>query len=79
MISTDMQQRLCEMPQQYGRVRDLQMFDSGSGSDLGCLVLATMDGSENAMTAQAALGVHTFGMDALIFSERRLRHTFGQG
>lgn len=78
MISTEHQQRLRELLAQYGEVKDLQMFDPEPGLGQGCLVLATMGSSEGAMTAQAALGVSAFGMDALIFSERWLRSNFGQ-
>jgi len=64
MIEFELQQQLQEALTAYGKVKSVQLLDKGTNEN--CMILATMSSQEEAMAAQFALGLSSFGFTSLI-------------
>lgn len=77
MVEAQLRQQLRELLAPYGEVKSLHMLGDGTGGE--CLILVTMESAACVLAAQAALGLHSFGTDALLIGERWLRNAVSGG
>ena len=69
-------QRLNEILGVHGCVKSLQLLESGGQQ--GRLILATMENEACAVSAQASLGLQSFGFNSLLINERWLQQHLGK-